>query len=60
MPLKALEKSYRFLREEDAATAVEYAIMVVLIAAVVIATVAVLGHETANAFNKFVAFFGGG
>lgn len=42
-----------FYQEEEGATAVEYAIMLVLIIAVVIATVGILGEKTANSFNKF-------
>lgn len=41
-----------FLAEEDGATAVEYALMVALIAAVIIAAVSLLGQESANTFNK--------
>ena len=42
-----------FCQEEEGATAVEYAIMLVLIIAVVIATVTILGEKTTNSFNKF-------
>ena len=41
-----------FFKEEDGATAVEYALMVALIAAVIIAAVSLLGTESANTFNK--------
>jgi Flp pilus assembly pilin Flp len=53
MLLEFLERVIRFARDEEAATAVEYAIMLVLIVAVVIVTVGVLGHKTANSFNQF-------
>ena len=48
-----LKKTYDFLKEEHAATAVEYAIMLILIVAVIIVTVGVLGNKTANSFNEF-------
>ncbi len=41
-----------FFKEEEGATAVEYALMVALIAAVIIAAVSLLGQESANTFNK--------
>ncbi|MCK4507899.1 MAG: Flp family type IVb pilin [Desulfuromonadales bacterium] len=53
MPLKFLERVVLFARDEEAATAVEYAIMLVLIVAVIIVTVGVLGDQTANSFNQF-------
>ena len=42
---------------EQGATAVEYGMIVALIAAVVIATVTVLGGQVANAFNSVVGLF---
>jgi pilus assembly protein Flp/PilA len=42
-----------FFKEEEGATAVEYAIMLVLIITVVIVTVGILGEKTSNSFNKF-------
>ncbi len=53
MHLKYLDRVVSFARDEEAATAVEYAIMVVLIVTVVIVTVGVLGGKTANSFNQF-------
>ena len=41
----------RFLKEEEGATMVEYAIMVALIAVVAIAAVVVIGTETNSAFE---------
>ena len=41
----------RFIQEEEGATAVEYAIMVALIAAVIIGAVGLIGTETTNTFN---------
>lgn len=40
----------RFVREESAATMVEYGIMVALIAALAIAVIKVVGSKTNNAF----------
>jgi len=42
----------RFLRDEDGPTAVEYAIMLGLILAVVISSVTFLGNETGRSFDK--------
>ncbi|MCL5291696.1 MAG: Flp family type IVb pilin [Actinobacteria bacterium] len=44
-----------YLRKEDGATAVEYGIMVALIAAVVIATVVTLGTKILSAFQTVVS-----
>ena len=41
----------RSTRNEDGATAVEYGLMVALIAAVIVATVALLGTEIQEAFQ---------
>ncbi|MGH8807498.1 MAG: Flp family type IVb pilin [Noviherbaspirillum sp.] len=41
----------RFMKEEDGATAVEYGIMVALIAAVIVGTVGLLGGEVHEAFQ---------
>ena len=38
-------------REQEGATAVEYALMVALIAAVIIVAVAFLGHAASNTFS---------
>jgi pilus assembly protein Flp/PilA len=40
----------RFMREEEGATAVEYGLMVALIAAVIVGTVAILGGQVNTAF----------
>ena len=53
MFVKLLERMISFVRDEQAATAVEYAIMLVLIVGVVIVAVGVLGNKTANSFNQF-------
>ena len=41
----------RFLREESAATMVEYGVMVALVAAIAIVTVKTLGTEVNDAFT---------
>ena len=45
-----MKKLMRFFKDEDGATAPEYALMVALIAAVVIAAVTILGTATSNKF----------
>ena len=42
----------RFIQEEEGATAVEYAVMIVLIIVVCIAAVGILGEKVNNAFNS--------
>lgn len=46
-----MKKMLRFLKNQKGATAVEYGIMVGLIAAVIIALVVIIGGKTNNAFN---------
>ncbi len=43
----------RRLREQRGATAVEYALMLALIAAVIVAAVALLGQSTSGAFDRY-------
>ena len=45
----------RFIQEEEGATAVEYAIMVALIAAVIIGAVRLIGTETEGTFQAVAA-----
>ena len=47
----------RRIKQERAATAVEYALMVALIAAVIIGAVALLGQHTSNAFGNYNSSF---
>jgi Flp pilus assembly pilin Flp len=54
MHLRTLKNFCDFRSDEEAATAVEYAVMLVLIAAVIIAAVGYLGEETDQSFNNFV------
>lgn len=44
----------RYLKSERGATATEYAIMLVLVLMVIIATVAVLGIQVESAFDRFL------
>ena len=45
----------RFMKEEDGATAVEYGLMVALIAAVIVGTVTLLGTRVNTAFGTVSA-----
>lgn len=47
-----MKKLIRFFKNEEGATAVEYAIMVALIAIVIFAAVSLLGKKTNNVFSK--------
>ena len=44
----------KFFKDEEGATAVEYGIMVALIAAVIILVVAALGQQVSTAFQSVV------
>lgn len=50
--LQVTSTARRFLRDDDGATMVEYAIMVVLIAAVALAIIKGLGTKVNSAFNS--------
>jgi pilus assembly protein Flp/PilA len=54
-----MKKLMGFFKDEEGATAVEYAIMVALIAAVVIGAVTALGTTSKATFNKAVTAMGG-
>jgi pilus assembly protein Flp/PilA len=54
-----MERLIKFFKEEEGATAVEYGIMVALIAAIIIAVVATLGSQVSNAFQSIVTSLGG-
>ena len=47
-----MKKLMRFFKDEDGATAVEYALMVALIAGVITAAVTLLGQNASARFNK--------
>jgi pilus assembly protein Flp/PilA len=53
LPLRAWVWLGSRLRDESGATAVEYALMVALIALVVVGAVAFLGQETNSRFDNF-------
>ncbi len=46
-----IKKLTQFFKDEDGATAVEYGLMVALIAAVIIAAVTIVGEKTDAAFD---------
>lgn len=50
-----MSKFMRFMKDEEGATAVEYGMMVALIAAVIVTTVTTLGTQVDAAFGKIVA-----
>ena len=50
-----MKKLINFLKDEEGATAVEYAIMVALIAVVVIAMVTIVGQKASTVFNDVAA-----
>lgn len=54
--MKALIK--KFIQDESGATAVEYAIMVALIAVVIIGAVTVIGQKSNEAFSEVGAALG--
>jgi pilus assembly protein Flp/PilA len=49
-----MEKLIRFFKDEEGATAVEYGLLVALIAAVIVGTVGILGGQINTAFNTVV------
>ena len=56
--LKALTKlQARMTARDKGASAVEYGLLVALIAAVIVGVVAILGGQIANAFNSVVNAF---
>jgi pilus assembly protein Flp/PilA len=50
-----LNQIMRFVKEEDGATAVEYGLLVALIAAVIVTIVGTLGTQVKNAFTTVSA-----
>lgn len=46
------EKFFRFLKDEEGATATEYAVMLVLIIVVALATIIFLGEKVEQGFNQ--------
>jgi pilus assembly protein Flp/PilA len=49
-----MEKIWKFIKEEEGLTMVEYAVMAVLISAAVVATVVLLGETIDAKFNELV------
>ena len=47
-----MEKLIKFFKDEEGATAVEYAIMVALIAVVIIVMVQIVGRKTCNIYSE--------
>jgi pilus assembly protein Flp/PilA len=47
-----MKKLIRFFKDEEGATAVEYAIMVALIAIVIVAMVVIVGEKANNIFSQ--------
>ncbi len=56
---KALLKLQTKLRDERGATAVEYGLMVALIAAVIIAAVILIGNNVSSVFDSVATAIGG-
>lgn len=54
-----MEKVLRFLKDEEGATAVEYGLMVALIAVAIITAVTVLGDNLVDTFNEVAEEVGG-
>lgn len=54
-----MKKLIAFLKDEEGATAVEYGIMVALIAAVIIITVQILGQQILAAFTTITTALAG-
>ncbi len=54
LTLQILRGDFAARRDEEGATAVEYGLLVALIAAVIVATVAILGGQINDAFQTVV------
>ena len=54
-----MKKLIGFFKDEEGATAVEYGIMVALIAVVIIAAVTLLGENLSDKFNEVATKIGG-
>jgi pilus assembly protein Flp/PilA len=53
-----MQQIVRFMREEDGATAVEYGLMVALIAVVIIASVTLIGTNLATRYGTVATAIG--
>ena len=56
---RKMAKLIKFFKDEEGATAVEYGLLVALIAAVIVGIVATLGGQIAAAFQAIVTALGG-
>lgn len=54
-----IQAAKQFARDEEGATAVEYGMIVALIAAVIVGTIVTLGGQLNTAFNAIVTALGG-
>jgi pilus assembly protein Flp/PilA len=52
-----MEKLVKLARDENAATAVEYALIVAAIAAIIAVVVFIVGRKTSNSFQKVNSAF---
>ncbi len=51
--MKAIKQKFmQFIREEEGASATEYAVLIVLIIVVALAAILLLGREVSQGFNK--------
>ena len=50
-----MEKIWKFIKDEEGLTMVEYAVMAVLISAAVIVTIAALGTQINTQFQRLIA-----
>lgn len=53
-----MKKFFTFLKGEEGATAVEYGLLVALIAAIIVAAVALLGTNISSKFNTVATCIG--
>jgi pilus assembly protein Flp/PilA len=53
-----LQKTVNFLRDEEGASAIEYALLVGLIAVAIVAAVTALGTKVASTFSKATTALG--
>ena len=47
-----MKKLFKFFKDEEGATAVEYGVLVALIIAILVLVIALLGQKILNAFSK--------
>jgi len=54
-----MKKLIRFLKDEEGATAVEYGLMIALIAVTIMAAVSILGTNMSSKFSEVASTVGG-